>query len=279
MRPPRLHERPRAAILAVLLAGAACWSGCSGGKKGEETDAGSESSQPSAEARPGPPETAGELPSVRRLDAAREALESFLAMSTAAERLPLVYEAERTRPQVEAWHASRPDGAFPNALLRFMDMDEAPADGGDPFYAFHVFPGGGGEFPMVVRQTLAGYKVDWELFAECVDRRFERFRLSDSDGPEAFRLLLQRHSYWGPDSEEIAALDAYLCFKIEPPYRGNAAFVFVPKGTPLAAEFEELAAWGMPPVDVVLALERKAFPHGTRHLVASAVLKASWVAP
>lgn len=214
------------------------------------------------------------------LDQAKLTLEKFLAQPSWKERLEYIYEADRLRPRIEAYYRTAPDGAIPQSVSKFFDMDENPADGGDPFYAFYLFlEGVETEFPVVVRKTSEGFKVDWELFVECKDQLFIEFRDGQSDGPATFRFVMQRHSYWGPDRSEFTNSNDYLCYKVEPPYPGGEAFVFVQKDSPLAAEVEKIATWGLPPVDVVLTLERKEFPHGVKHFVIKSLDKLSWVAP
>jgi hypothetical protein len=215
-----------------------------------------------------------------RLAPQRAAIEQFLAAKTWQERLPFIYEAEKIRPEIEAHYANHPDGPILGPDLQWFDMDEAPADGSDPFYAFYLsYEGAKGEFPVVVRETGGKYKVDWKLFVECKDQLFAAFRDSGDSGPKSFRLVMQRHSYWGKDRVTFKDLDSYHCFKIEPPYPGFETYVFLPKSSPESAKIDEIAAWGMPQVDVVLQLERKAFPHGEKHLVIKALEKPSWVAP
>ena len=67
--------------------------------------------------------------------------------------------------------------------------------------------------------------------------------------------------------------------EIEPPYPGFETFVFLPKDSPHVALIEEIAGWGLPPVDVVLEMERRKFAHGESHLVIKSIKKTSWVAP
>lgn len=160
-------------------------------------------------------------------------------------------------------------------------MDEKPVDGSDPFVAFYLSVEGiGSEFPAVLRKTADGaYKVDWELFVDCKDRLFGKFRTSSETGPANFRLVMQRYSYWGDDRKEFKDIDDYLCYKVEPPYPDYETFVFVPKDSALAQKIEQFASWGMPAVDVVLKLERKTFAHGAKHLVVISLEKPIWVAP
>lgn len=215
-----------------------------------------------------------------RLTEQRAAIDRFLAAKTWEERLPLIYEGDDLRERVKAHYASHPDGPVKAVRAQWFDMDEVPADGSDPFYAFYLsIEGTEGEFPIVVRKRGGKFLVDWELFVECKDRLFTRFRDSQEAGPRSFRLVMQRHSYWGKDREVFKDMDSYNCYKIEAPFPDSETFVFLPKSSPELPKLEEIAGWGMPPVDVVLQLERKAFPHGVKHLVIKSLEKPSWVAP
>ncbi|MCB1230359.1 MAG: hypothetical protein KDN19_08840 [Verrucomicrobiae bacterium] len=214
------------------------------------------------------------------VEAAKYTLQKFLSQPDWEDRMEFVYDAERLKPRIRAYYQTADDGPITESVAKFFDMDEKPADGGDPFYAFYLFlEGVEAEFPVVVRKTADGYKVDWELFVECKDRLFAEFKNSGKEGPATFRFVMQRHSYWGPDRETFANSNDYLCYKIEPPYPDAEAFVFVAKDAPIAAETEKLATWGLPPVDVVLTLELKEFPHGAKHYVIKSLDKPSWVAP
>lgn len=214
------------------------------------------------------------------IEASKYVLQQFLAQPTWEDRLEYIYDADRLRPRIEAYYQTAKDGAVAESVSKFFDMDERPADGGDPFYAFYLFlEGVEPEFPVVVRKTSDGYKVDWELYVECKDRLFAEFRDGNQSGPATFRLVMQRHSYWGPDRTEFANSNDYLCYQVRPPYPDAEAFVFVEKNSAIATELERIATWGLPPVDVVLTLERKEFPHGVKHFVVKSLDKESWVAP
>lgn len=214
------------------------------------------------------------------LAASKHALDQFLAQPSWEERLPFIYDSDKLRPKIASYYQDVQDGPITQSVTKLFDMDEAPADGSDPFYAFYLFLEGlETEFPVIVRRTEAGYKVDWELYIECKDRLFVKFRDSEEMGPGDFRLVMQRHSYWGPDREEFTSSGEFNCYKIEAPYPDSAAFVFVGKDSALAEEIEKISTWGLPPVDVVLTLERKKFPHGVNHFVITGLAKPSWVAP
>lgn len=228
-----------------------------------------------SEAMPGAP-----VSEENRLIEQRTAIEKFLAAKTWQERLTHVYRADQVKAEIEAHYKNHPDGPVAAPTIQWFDMDEAPTDGGDPFYAFYVsFEGAETEFPMVVRKEGDAYKVDWRLYAECKDRLFAEFRDSGESGPASFYLVMQRHSYWGKDRTQFRELENLNCYKIEPPYPGFETFVFLPKDSPHVALIEEIAGWGLPPVDVVLEMERRKFAHGESHLVIKSIKKTSWVAP
>lgn len=269
-------------ILTLSLAG------CGGDKSSPEDnsqDSGTENpptgqseTQPGA-AIPGSPTTATEgdllpeppkpapktdhLPGGYQL--ARPAIEQFLAAPSLQERLALIYTPNAQSGEVEAYYAKHPDEPVSEFNLRFLSMDESPADGDFPLYVFTLnLPGHLAEFPVTVRKTTEGMKVDWGIFTEFRDDKFRKFIDSGSDGPERLRVILQRQSFWGDDRDAMAD---HLSFRLMTMDPAVELFAFVPKDSGLVETMNEFYGWGVGPIAATVVVERRPFPHGQSHFV------------
>lgn len=253
--------RPVALAFALAISISAC------GKKSEEpapldSPAGPESG--GAALLPAPPAAA---PNTDHLPGSfpdsKTTIENFLAAPNWLERLKYIYASDRLRDRIERYYQNHPDRAVENFHLKYLMMDEHPAGDDYPLYVFFLkIAGEPDEFPVTVRKTEDGMKVDWEIFSEFRDRKFEKFIESGENGPEVFRVILERASYWGEDRDQMKS---YLSYQLESSYPSVEAYAFVPKPGPLSETMEEFYSWGAGPIATTVEIERVTFPHGEAH--------------
>ena len=179
--------------------------------------------------------------------------------------MPLIYTSRPMKEAIERYYADRPGDAITEYGLRFLSMDETPADGDFPLYVFTLsLPDESAEFPVTVRKTPDGMKVDWGIFIEFREDKFRKFVESGESGPETLRVILQRQSYWGEDREPMAD---HLSFRLMTMDPSVELFAFVRKDSGLVETMNEFYNWGVGPIAATVVVERQPFPHGQSHFV------------
>ncbi len=213
----------------------------------------------------------------------RTTLETFLNAPTWQDRLPYVFEADSIRAEMADYYAANPYEPGRNYAIEFWQMDPAP-EHGNPFYVYNVSASDSPEwFPVVVRDTPQGLKVDWGIYTEFSDKHFQRFQTAKETGPRRFRLVMRRTDYWGPDREMLKDYDTFV---IATPHSSpesdllQGPHAFVRKGTKLSSKLEKMVPWSAEPLAVILEVERKAiFNGGMPHLVIRELVTDGWDLP
>lgn len=170
--------------------------------------------------------TATAAPVDEALAGAQEALTLFLQARSWQDRLALSEGGESMKPEMEAHYATVPDG--PNPPTSVEHIASAPIPGGSrTVQVFHVafadLPQG---FPVPVRQTDEGWKIDWRAFTEFREGRLKSFLTEYRDPPAVFRVRLQRAHV---QDRAVPNLDTKYAFRIAAPIDGHEGYVFVDK--------------------------------------------------
>ena len=160
------------------------------------------------------------------LAGAQEALTLFLQARTWKERIALSEGGDTLKPEMEAHYANVPDG--PNQPTSVEHIASAPLPGGSrTVQLFHVtFPDLPQGFPVPVRQTEEGWKIDWRAFTEFREARLKKFLAEYQDLPSVFRVRLQRTHL---QERAVPNLDQKYAFRIAAPIDGHEGYVFVDK--------------------------------------------------
>ncbi len=186
---------------------------------------------------------------------AAAALLAFFAAKNLAERLPLTLGAENVKSLMERYYAKKDSGAIAVNEIQLLRYDEAPETGGGPHCVFTVaskswdFP-----IPVMLQEEGGAYKVDWLAFVEFRDNLLREFLSSFQDVPARFHVGIRRTHYFEDDVPDLADKDA---FEIQPPQPTYLGYVFVPKGTPLAADLASRLSWETLTAYVVVELRWK----------------------
>ena len=210
----------------------------------------------------------------------RRALTGYLDASNWQQRIPLIYEGEKLRSKISGYYQSNPDTSLAPYDLELFHMEESEGPGKPYYIFFATTPDVPQGFPVVLRLTPSGYKVDWECFVEFHDSQFAKFHDSGEDGPKTFRVVMKRAPYWGQDRNKFTNLDDFLCYQIELPYTEQDYYAFVPRSEPLSLELEKKQiTWGQPPLAGMLTFKRTMFDHGVSHLVITDFVSEDWHRP
>jgi hypothetical protein len=157
---------------------------------------------------------------------AQEALTLFLQARNWQDRMALCESAESLRGEMESYYRKVQDG--PNTPTSVEHIASAPlSDGTRTVQVFHVtFPDLPQGFPVPVRQTEEGWKIDWRAFVEFREGRLKKFFAAYQDAPEVFRVRLQRSHQ---ADRAVPNADKKYTFRIAAPIDGHEGFVFVDK--------------------------------------------------
>lgn len=170
-----------------------------------------------------------------------DALHHFFAATSLAERLKYTLGAAAVQPLMERYYAKTDPGALAVTEIRFLRYDPTPETGGGAHCVFSV-AGKQWEYPIPVMLQKEGgsFKVDWLAFVEFRDNLLFQFLSGYQDMPARFHVGIRRTHYFDDD---VPDLDAKDCFEIQPPFPSYVGYVFVPKGTPLAADLSNRISW------------------------------------
>ena len=206
----------------------------------------------------------------------RSALETFLERPSWVERLPLIYQAETLSSEIANYYTTHPDGPITEYGAEFYIMDENP-EVGNPFYVFNVSTRNPNEwYPIVIRKTDKGFKIDWRIFSEFEDRHFHAYLNSPETTAKDFRLILKRTDYWGSDRKQM---EGFECYMLMPPYASSGPYAFVAKDSEIGRQLAQMVPWGAEPLAAIVNVSRKRFEHGQEHFTVNKVVTDGWTWP
>ncbi len=158
------------------------------------------------------------------LDAPLQALNAFLSAPSWMDRVKYSQLPIRTRPEMEAYYKTHPDGPVKATSITFDDIGQSP-DKKHRLATFHLtFEGNDTGFPVGVEETEEGWRVDWSTFVEFKDERLKQFYAGYTDQPATLKAQVSRAHYFDKD---VPSRDQKLCFRIDPPGGGLGGYAFV----------------------------------------------------
>ena len=96
-------------------------------------------------------------------------------------------------------------------------------------------------FPVSVRQSEEGWKVDWQAFVEFREGRLKKFLAQYQEAPAIFRVRLQRARY---QDTAVPNLDQKYVFRVAAPIDGHEGYVFVDKEDSIVGpKVAEMLGW------------------------------------
>ena len=186
---------------------------------------------------------------------AAETLKTFFAAKNLDERLPLTLGADSMKSLMERYYAKKDAGPIAVDEIKLLRHDPNPATGGGAHCVFTVaskqwdYP-----IPVMLQEEGGTYKVDWLAFVEFRDNLLFEFLSAYQDVPARFHVGIRRTHYF---EEDVPDLDQKDCFEIQPPVPTYVGYVFVPKGTPLAADLGTRIGWETMTAYVIVELRWK----------------------
>jgi hypothetical protein len=164
-------------------------------------------------------------------------LQKYLAATTLDEKLNFVYDAEELRPKIEAFYIQHAinETNTPASAFSMIQLPEIDSKKGFILLAYNqpaaVPPNEPGQPPSTsaptaehvkilafLKETEAGVKLDWEVFAQTRYRTFSNFIKTPASGKsEVFRVLITRET----EEEVSTAAKPDLSFLISDPIHSS----------------------------------------------------------
>ncbi|MDF1816816.1 MAG: SUMF1/EgtB/PvdO family nonheme iron enzyme [Verrucomicrobiales bacterium] len=211
----------------------------------------------------------------------QDLVDAFLRAPSWKERIPYIYEGNRLKAMIQEYYKKWPDFSIDRFKIKLFQM-ELEKEYGGPFWVYQITYSevARSGVPLIIQVEDGNLKVNWEVFSECNDEHFVKFREGKIKGPHDFRLVAERVTeYPGRDKDILEEIGDYRCYELNPPYGGYRVFseyAFVKKGTPVARQLDAKIRLGEDPLAVTVTLERKLFANGTKRLVITKFVSEGW---
>lgn len=210
------------------------------------------------------------------LEPARMTIRGFLEGENWEARLPYIYQGEDMRAEVESYYANHVDLPFLDYRLDYFHTEPQP--GGRKVYVFFLtFSNQQDGFPVIVVEEDQKLGMDWDLFVEFKDRHFQKFIEERDQTSRAFRVVIQRVTYWESDRDQIPDVENLICYKIDPPYPGFTRYAFVAKDSDAGRRMVEQLSWQEDPLAGEVQLRWDEFENGRPYLTVDQLVSRSWV--
>jgi len=205
---------------------------------------------------------------------AQEALTLFLEARTWNDRLLFSEGSESLEAEMEAYYRTTRDG--PHSPTSVDYLASAPlADGDGAVHVFHVtfadLPQG---FPVPVRQTADGWKIDWPAFVEFREGKLKNFLSDYHEAPAVFRVRMQRAQYL---DRSVPNADKKYAFRVAAPIDGHEGHVFVDQQDSIVGpKLESMLDWNAPPSLVMVKLKWVRGNNGRGYVELRDIVSDSW---
>tara|TARA_R110002096_G_scaffold24760_6_gene77931 strand:- start:8161 stop:9321 length:1161 start_codon:yes stop_codon:yes gene_type:complete len=210
------------------------------------------------------------------LEPARRAIRGFLEGENWEARLPYIHKGNEQRAEVAEYYANHVDLPFLDYRLDYFHTEPRP--GGRKVYVFFLtFSNQQDGFPVIVVEENQTLGLDWDLFVEFKDRHFQEFIEERDQTSQAFRVVIQRVTYWESDRDQIPDVENLVCYKIDPPYPGFTRYAFVAKDSDAGRRMVEQLSWQEDPLAGEVQLRWDEFENGRPYLTIDQLVSRSWV--
>lgn len=203
---------------------------------------------------------------------AEKILREFLASATVEDRARHALGDEAVLARMREYHRTWPDHAT-NAGVVKLEHEETDEDTGKPMAIFQVtteaLPNG---FPVMLMFTDAGWKVDWDVFTEFRDNRFQNFAKGPAGASGRFHLVVRNTHYFGEKFDGLEGLTAY---RLDPPMPDREQYAFAPTGSEVQKKLSEQTGWGRP-FTPVLELVKHTSPNGVGWIEIKNIIATDW---
>lgn len=165
--------------------------------------------------------------------AARRVLMAFLQARDWRERVKWCEEGDRLREELEAYDRRAGDGAYFPLSVDHIASAPLP-DGLRTVQVFQVafadLPQG---FPVPVRQTVRGWRLDGRTFMEFRESRLKNFLDDYREAPAVFRVRLRWLPPRGPGGSNLDPSLPEHRFRIAAPIQGHEGIIYADKNDPV----------------------------------------------
>ncbi len=205
------------------------------------------------------------------VDAARDALDAFLAAASIDERIKHVQTPDFVAPKMELYYSKHPIRLDVTGIEHELSSPVPQSN-----RQFHIFqlttvqhPAG---FPVSVEETQHGCLVDWTSFIQFHDNLLGKFIRVYQPQPETFHAILERAHYFRSD---VPQLGSKFCFRIKSPIAGYEGYAFINHGLPLADLVEQKFKWDHIYFPVV-GLQWTRTPGGAQYIEIKEIVQDNW---
>lgn len=182
-----------------------------------------------------------------------QGLKKFLAAATWKERMPYVQLPDQMERKAQIYYSSNQDGPVNVDEIRYLRHDVDPQIGKGMHVVFELSSRAWDyKVPVMVEQSGDEARVDWLTFVEFKDDLLNKFSSNYMDGPVRFHVGIRRTHYFEDNIPNLEQKDA---FEVTTPMDNVRAFVFTPKGTPLARSLASTISWDKDVSWVVVELQ------------------------
>ena len=201
-------------------------------------------------AEPASPQSAKPL-----LSGPEDALKAFLAAPDWKARAAHVLNPDKTLPLMEAYHKTWPDVPTRVTSMKVEHSEADPATGRMIFIYQITTDEAPGGFPVALRETPDGWRVDWASFVEFRDNLFQRLAEGPVGQSGVFHLVVRNTHYFG---EPFAGSEGFTVYRLDPPMPDREQYGFARSGGEVQRALAENTGWGRPFTPVLEIAKRKA---------------------
>ncbi len=139
--------------------------------------------------------------------------------------------SSKVQKSMEKHYAAIPLKPIIPHVVEFVRKIPNPASPGRNLYSYITFFHDRDEgLPLMVQETEAGYKVEWNSYAEALDNMLRSYCEKPRKEPGEFRVTLRRAHYFSDDVPDQASRE---CYKAISPDGSFTATIWADKASPV----------------------------------------------
>lgn len=205
--------------------------------------------------------------------AAARVVEQVTGAATVEEVVPWILEAENLAPLLKGYYTAQPLQPLKHVEIELMEQGTT-VDTRASAFVFNVRHEASAEgFPVLVEETPAGMRLDWQSYIQWRDEWLKKFATQRGTAPQILYVTLRRTHYFNDDVPDLENKLAFRLASARSEEEGVVAFVDRQSG--LGRELDAAYRWHQVYFPVVeLQWEQEG---DNRHYVRlRRVVRASW---
>lgn len=173
--------------------------------------------------------------------AARQAVEKFLASTSKAELLERIIAPQEFASRVNSFYGDKSISPINFDNIGLESSAVVPETKFKAFLFRVRSPDRPLGFPVCTEETPQGFKIEWEIFAQCQQRSAAKYWKSHSEPKSSFYAIIKRAHYFDND---VPNLDAYECYEISTPNPDDEKmYAFTKKDGAFERKFQHRLRW------------------------------------